>query len=107
MEFLGFRGLVTNYEALVHLKEMKKKLGNKQMENFHTVEYEIEKYLGDIPRDKVMKIVNTKFEGLTKFEKFQLVNIMPTSLVEMYLIIEECEERFTESEIQKMLAIFQ
>ncbi|KAL3915259.1 MAG: hypothetical protein SGPRY_007301, partial [Prymnesium sp.] len=42
---------------------------------------------------------------LTQAEVMQLVNSAPRSRVEVYLIIEECEERLTPAQVQELLAL--
>lgn len=41
---------------------------------------------------------------LTKAEKLQIVNLLPKTMVEFYLIVEECEDRFGEEQVQAILA---
>jgi DNA-directed RNA polymerase subunit F len=43
--------------------------------------------------------------GLSKAERLQIVNLMPTQLVELYLIVSKIEERFSEDEIARLLEI--
>lgn len=40
---------------------------------------------------------------LTKAEKLQIVNLIPRTMVDFYLIVEECEERFKEDEVEAIL----
>ncbi|KAI9602410.1 hypothetical protein H4Q26_001699 [Puccinia striiformis f. sp. tritici PST-130] len=49
--------------------------------------------------------VSGRFTGLTKAERLQICDLAPTELVEIYLIIEECDSRFTEEEIQSIIEI--
>ena len=42
---------------------------------------------------------------LTKFEKLQLLNLCPRHEVDVYLIVDECEERFTGMQVERMLDI--
>lgn len=41
---------------------------------------------------------------LTKAEKLQIVNLLPRTMVEFYLIVEECEDRFGEEQVEAILA---
>ncbi|CAI8002800.1 DNA-directed RNA polymerase III subunit RPC9, partial [Geodia barretti] len=43
--------------------------------------------------------------NLTKAEKLQLVNLRPMSQVELQLIIEEIDERFSDNKIEEILGI--
>ncbi|KAJ4462886.1 putative RNA polymerase Rpb4 [Paratrimastix pyriformis] len=40
---------------------------------------------------------------LTKAERLQIVNLLPRTLVEIHLLIEECEERFTDDDLLSIL----
>lgn len=42
---------------------------------------------------------------LFKGEKLQIVNQLPTNMVSLYAIVEECDSRFTEQEIEGMIAL--
>lgn len=42
--------------------------------------------------------------GLTKAERLQICDLAPTELVEIHLIVEECESRFTDEELEEILA---
>lgn len=48
----------------------------------------------------------SKYE-LEKIEKLQILNSTPHSLVSLYSIVEECDQRFTEEEIEDILQIVQ
>ncbi|PLW53429.1 hypothetical protein PCANC_06090 [Puccinia coronata f. sp. avenae] len=47
--------------------------------------------------------VSGRSHGLTKAERLQICDLAPTELVEIYLIIEECDLRFSEDEIQEIM----
>jgi len=49
--------------------------------------------------------VSGRRNGLTKAERLQICDLAPTELVEIYLIIEECDARFTEDEIQEIILL--
>lgn len=44
---------------------------------------------------------------LSKLEVLQLINLRPTTLVEMYRIIEECEQRMSEEQVEALLELVQ
>lgn len=44
---------------------------------------------------------------LEKVEKLQIINSAPYSLVNLYSIVEECDQRFSEQEIEDILQIVQ
>ncbi|KAH9472428.1 hypothetical protein Pst134EA_003044 [Puccinia striiformis f. sp. tritici] len=46
-----------------------------------------------------------RFTGLTKAERLQICDLAPTELVEIYLVFEECDSRFTEDKIQSIIGI--
>jgi len=43
--------------------------------------------------------------GLTKAEKLQIVNLAPTDLVELYVIVEELEDRLSDEKTQEILTL--
>ncbi|RDD41522.1 DNA-directed RNA polymerase III subunit RPC9 [Trichoplax sp. H2] len=81
----GNAGLLSNYEVTKHLQDTPCSVQNEQ-----------------IMKDFMLAI--SKFK-LTKAEKLMLLNQRPTSLVELHLIIEETEERFSEEESNELLQI--
>lgn len=44
---------------------------------------------------------------LFKAEKLQIVNQLPTNLVHLYAIVEECDARFSEEEVNQILQVVQ
>jgi DNA-directed RNA polymerase subunit F len=44
---------------------------------------------------------------LTRIEQLQLINLLPGSLVEVHLIVEQCEERLAEEQVEKLLELVQ
>ncbi|QLQ81130.1 hypothetical protein HG537_0E04850 [Torulaspora globosa] len=45
-----------------------------------------------------------KFD-LFKAEKLQIVNQLPTTMVHLYAVVEECDTRFTQEQIEQILSI--
>lgn len=111
--------LLSNYEILKLVRHVtaenknRPKNSRSQKSNFATILYESVKYLEDQPCNNIVNdetveyILNElkQFE-LTKSEKLELINHLPNSLVELQLLIEENEERFTEEQMSQILHIF-
>ncbi|KAG4305663.1 hypothetical protein PORY_001219 [Pneumocystis oryctolagi] len=109
---------LTNYEVLKHIyeneAEEKHNMNNIKSshfinENLHTIQFELKKYLEDLPAKKqsAEQISNLSKElknyPLTKAEKLMILNSRPDTLVELYALIEECEERFNLEQLQQIL----
>jgi hypothetical protein len=103
---------LSNYEVYALLKEtqrgMKKKSGG--LQNLATVVYETSQYLETTPcKNQTPEDIESclkklqKFQ-LTKTEKLQLLNLRPVSQVEIHLIIEDIDDRFSEDKISEMIA---
>ena len=43
--------------------------------------------------------------GITRTEALQIVNIMPSTAVELYLIIQNIEERYNDAQVLEILEI--
>ncbi|VDK72450.1 unnamed protein product [Onchocerca ochengi] len=78
-----------------------------------TVIYETSKYLQETPAVSQKNIDIEKFIRaaapfkLTAVELVQLINLRPITAVEIQLIVEECEERLNEEQIESLIAIIQ
>ncbi|KAJ1979686.1 hypothetical protein H4R35_001419 [Dimargaris xerosporica] len=127
----AFGPLLSDYEVLTLLQEQGTTLkareanGTSDMPNLMTIQFEAStclpwhggpahhtlKYLRDHPCASVTSdMIKQTIEALepfqlTKAEKLQLINLCPQSLVDIYVLIEECEERFAEDQLEEMLAI--
>ncbi|RWS04271.1 DNA-directed RNA polymerase III subunit RPC9-like isoform X2 [Dinothrombium tinctorium] len=113
MEIVGNERLLSNFEVLSILREIKSKKRIKDQKNVATIAYETCKYLEETPcvRQSEQCIVNylnaikAKAFRLTKAEKLQILNQRPSTQLEIQLLIEECEERFSEQALNEMLAV--
>ena len=82
----------------------------KSNKNLATITYETIKYLQDSPACQIkpnqmirfLNEIKDKFR-LTKFEKLQIINHRPQTVVELQLLVEENEERFSEDAMQRLL----
>lgn len=107
--------LLSNQEVFTLLKDIQSGKGHKkpnyQQQNLATVCYETVKYLEKKPCEfQTPEIVQQFIKrlqpyNLTKAEKLQLLNLRPTSAVEIQLLIEESEERLTEEQTEEILNI--
>lgn len=105
--------MLSNFEVLGLLKDIQsgngQKKPNKFQTNLATITYETIKSLEDRPcahhtaagLTAAMKALGPY--GLTAAEKLQLINLCPSSAVEIQLIVEESEERLTEAQIEEIL----
>ncbi|EZG67001.1 RNA polymerase Rpb4 [Gregarina niphandrodes] len=46
-----------------------------------------------------------QFPSLTQFDVMQIINIAPTTVVHLYSVIDRCSERYTEDDLNTMLAL--
>jgi DNA-directed RNA polymerase subunit F len=100
--------LLTNCEVLTILQEAKSSK-SKSLRKHNTVLYEAIKYLKDTPAAsqtessiKELMIDLQKLFKLTSAEVLQIVNLRPKSNTELAMIIEECEDRYTEQQLQEI-----
>ncbi|GIY94021.1 DNA-directed RNA polymerase III subunit RPC9, partial [Caerostris extrusa] len=90
------------------MKELSER--EKRLQGLNTIVYETVKYLEETPcatqTPECIKDFLKAIEpyGLTN-RKLQLLNTRPTSLVEIQLLIEESEERFTEEMVNEILNV--
>ncbi|KAK3842062.1 MAG: DNA-directed RNA polymerase III subunit RPC9-like protein [Linnemannia gamsii] len=110
--------MLSNYEVMALLTDQKAQrianevAGTREVaENLRTVEFEVQKYLTATPcaTQSAEQIVALKkafgaYE-LMKVELLQILNLRPKSAVELLLVIEEFEERFSLDDCDEMLRI--
>jgi len=104
---------LSNYEVLQLLQNLRDNDSRKQLGSLATIKYKTVKYLESSPcANQSDDIVATFLKAvqkfnLTKSEKLVLLNLRPTTEVEIQLIITESEDRLTEEEIQELLTIIE
>lgn len=105
---------LSNLELKLLVNELKSSNSSqlKSNSNLATLIYELSQYFNENETItspnlvKLLKDLNTSFPNkLTKNEKLMIVNILPDSLLQLVLIIKDCEERLTEEEIQSLLEL--
>ncbi|XP_071577259.1 DNA-directed RNA polymerase III subunit RPC9-like [Temnothorax nylanderi] len=101
--------LLSNYEVLNILQNTKSY--KKQMNQLATITYQTIKYLEDTPckkqnPEKIREFLKAMEPiKLTKAEKLTLLNLCPTTPLEIQLMVEESEERLSEEEVETVLQI--
>ncbi|KAK9378077.1 RNA polymerase II [Kockiozyma suomiensis] len=117
--------LLSNFEVLQHINDIKRRQKQHsasryrsalKTENFETILLELHTYLGDKSHSPAAKqsvndiksfMKEISIYDLEKAEKLQIINIAPTSLVTLYCLVEEYDQRFTEDEGNHMLQLVQ
>lgn len=116
MEIISSSGepvLISDYEVKCLLEERKELHSTATFlcQDALTVEFETLSYLSDV--SPVSEIKNAQaFEQLmtylgtlrlTKFERLQVINSLPRNVIDFYVLVEECEERFETQQIEEIL----
>lgn len=111
MEVLNARvGHLSNFEVFEIIKE----LGSSTVDNLRFTQTEAIKYLSNdslsTTKQNETGITNLlqsleQFQTLTRAEKLMIVNLSPKSIVELYVIIEELEDRMGEEDIEAILSL--
>ena len=108
--------MLSNYEVLALLQELKsdqKKNRSTRNSPLATIIYEATRYLQETPcklqtADHIRDfLIAMKPFKLTKGEKLMLLNNPPSSALEVQVMVDESEERFTEDEVEKLLRTIQ
>ncbi|KAL5261845.1 hypothetical protein ACHWQZ_G007522 [Mnemiopsis leidyi] len=111
--------LLSNYEVYLILKETRaeqKKIRNNfakaNLRNLSTIAYETLKYFENLSPCRFSSeniipdfVRSVKEYNLSKSELVQLINMRPTTHVELHAIIEECEDRYSENQIAALLDV--
>ncbi|SAM07320.1 hypothetical protein [Absidia glauca] len=111
--------LISNYEVfdlvndrISYQKQIQQSQSNVDYpEHLRTIQFELVEYIKGTPtstqsEDQVKAFLQQIDRySLTLGEKVQVLNLRPKSAVEIYLLIEECEERFSEEDLDNILSI--
>ncbi|KAG0689841.1 hypothetical protein C6P40_004360 [Pichia californica] len=119
--------LMSNFEVYQHLCEVqkdnewgftipqtekkRKHKFNPQLLDLEIITRDLSQYLTKVDQGNDVKAENfinlmlvlNSYE-LEIIEKLMIMNVLPRSLVNLYSIIEECEERFTQEQCEELLA---
>lgn len=118
MEIVNSKGpVLSNWEVFGLLQDLcsQESKGRRSFAKTQThlanIAYDTLHYLQKTPcRNQSPEIIHTFLEAikdfkLTKAEKLQLINLRPTTPVEMQLIIEDSEERLTEEQVDQLIEL--
>jgi DNA-directed RNA polymerase subunit F len=95
--------LLTNYEVIKLIKE--EKLHSVKNQDLNTLDFELLNYFKEIPPNcsKLENDLRNLPQKLQEIEILHLINHLPTSLVELNILIEEFQDRFTDSESNDLI----
>ncbi|CAG8721076.1 18814_t:CDS:2 [Acaulospora morrowiae] len=104
--------MLSNYEVLAVLREMDDKQKDqaranpniKFAENLKTIQFESPAST-QTPEQIESILDSLKKYNLTKSEKLQIINLRPQNLVDLELIIEDCEDRFQVDTLREMIYV--
>lgn len=105
--------LLTNLEVLQALKEYKTAKKSPGLRNLATISYETLQYLennsaNNQTTDSVKEFIKaTKIYNLSKHEIIWMINDPPSSTLHMQLLIDDCDEKLTEDQINEILQLSQ
>lgn len=96
---------ISDYETFLLLEEKRKESTLEKInQEALTIEYETFAYLSDRELSQVSDIKSSQhFEELlsflsglklTKLERLEIINSLPKNMIDFYILIEECEERY-------------
>uniref|UniRef100_A0A182M0P7 DNA-directed RNA polymerase III subunit RPC9 n=1 Tax=Anopheles culicifacies TaxID=139723 RepID=A0A182M0P7_9DIPT len=101
--------ILTNYEVMTALKDMKNSKKKYGLRNLATITYETVQYLEDTPckeqtSTSIVEFLQAMKEfNLTKNECLMMVNDPPSSPLHIQLMIEDSDERLTEEQVSRIL----
>uniref|UniRef100_A0A182IQK1 DNA-directed RNA polymerase III subunit RPC9 n=1 Tax=Anopheles atroparvus TaxID=41427 RepID=A0A182IQK1_ANOAO len=103
--------ILTNFEVMTALKNMKNNKKKFGLRNLATITYETVQYLEDTPCKEqssagIVEFLHAmKQFNLTKNECLMMVNDPPLSPLHIQLMIEDSDERLTEEQVAKILEL--
>eukprot|EP00033_Pygsuia_biforma_P000426 GCRY01000507.1.p1 GENE.GCRY01000507.1~~GCRY01000507.1.p1 ORF type:complete len:181 (+),score=48.65 GCRY01000507.1:328-870(+) len=104
------KGVLTNFEVYTLLEQQK----SENIENHIKVPIVVKEVLRYFEKDAFDKhteeligsvVQELRPFTLTKSEVLQIINLRPSSMVDFYVIIEECGDRFSDEQIEAMVEI--
>ncbi|XP_058066542.1 DNA-directed RNA polymerase III subunit RPC9 [Anopheles bellator] len=103
--------ILTNYEVMAALKNMKSNKTKYGLRNLATITYETVQYLEDTACKEQTQVGIVEFLqamkqfNLTKNECLMMVNDPPSSPLHIQLMIEDSDERLTEEQVTRILEL--
>jgi DNA-directed RNA polymerase subunit F len=101
--------MLSNYEVYDFITKLPVSSKTDGSQGLATITYETKNYLSSTPCSKQASekidalLRNLQKYKLTKAEKLQLINHMPSQPVELQLLIEEIDERFSDDEVMELI----
>uniref|UniRef100_A0A915JKB3 DNA-directed RNA polymerase III subunit RPC9 n=1 Tax=Romanomermis culicivorax TaxID=13658 RepID=A0A915JKB3_ROMCU len=111
--------ILANFEVFHHLSGVRRSIKRQQdssQRGLSTVVYEALKYFDntttakcDYDDEENLRQFSAALEtfALTKSETLQILNLRPTNAIEIQLIVEECEERLTEQQVDDLINLIE
>lgn len=102
-------GLLTNAEVLAVLRDRGcdgQLPSARSLASEKVVYHELSQCSPDARPEKLRKLMAAlqPFK-LSRAEQLQVINLAPSSMVEVHLIMERCEERLTEDQVTELLSV--
>jgi DNA-directed RNA polymerase subunit F len=104
--------VLTNYEVLIALREIKDQKLSHGARNLATITYETIQYLEnttckDQSQENIQKFIEEvkKLSKLTKSEVLTMVNEPPSMPLHIQLIVEDSEERLTAPQVDELIQL--
>ncbi|XP_062545925.1 DNA-directed RNA polymerase III subunit RPC9-like [Armigeres subalbatus] len=101
--------ILTNFEVMATLKNMKSSKKKHGLRNLATITYETLQYLEDTPckeqsaESVVQFLKDMKQFNLTKNECLMMINDPPGSALHIQIMIEDSDERLTDEQVNHIL----